>query len=127
MLASQNTKDIYKETYSVRLGIEQFIDEKGGSQGFFCIGAKKIVVWRSAGKLDHVQRVGHDPKINSCHISSPLMLMTFSFREIFLPEACTAFLTMNGRPEQQGTSITTVETLFIPAVLKISVNLAIYS
>jgi hypothetical protein len=54
--------------------------------------------------------------------NSPRILITFSAKGIFFPEASMPFLTINGRPAQQGTSITTVVMLLISAVLKISAN-----
>ena len=54
---------------------------------------------------------------------SPRVLTTISSKGISLPAASIPFFTIAGRPEQQGTSITIVVTLLIPAVVKMSVNL----
>jgi len=56
---------------------------------------------------------------------SPLVLrITFSIG-MSLPAAFIPFSTIRGSPEQHGTSMITVVTLLISAVLKISVNLSI--
>ena len=53
---------------------------------------------------------------------SPEVLMITWLMGIFLPDDSNPFLTIRGRPWQQGTSIVTTSTDFIPAVLKMSVN-----
>ena len=55
---------------------------------------------------------------------SPLVLSITSSSGLSLPAASIPRLTMEGSPAQQGTSITTVVTLLMSAVLKMSANLS---
>ncbi len=56
----------------------------------------------------------------------PLVLTTTSSTGMSAPEISRPFLTIIGNPEQQGTSITTVVMLLMPALRKTCANLSIY-
>ena len=54
--------------------------------------------------------------------TSPRVLMITWLRGIFLPANSNPFLTIRGRPWQQGTSIVTTSIDLMPATLKMSAN-----
>ena len=118
-----------------RYGIIAHVAALWGKERYLKMGIKLFMLWpifSDDGVLaqPESEKTGHLWLFYAARRRSkmaPRVLTTTNSMGTLALAASIPFLTIMGRPEQQGTSMTMVVTRLIPATLKISANLAIYS